>query len=263
MTSVPSPIKLGLVTWNVASTWDLPTLLSVCARAGIEGVEPRTTHPHGIEPRLSPAERRDVKARFSDAGVALWGLGSVCEFHSSDPGELLRHIDACREFVQLAADLGARGVKVRPNALPAGVPPEKTLGQIGRSLAECGRIAADHGVEIWLEVHGPETSLPDNIHRIMRACGHPAVGICWNSNQTDRDPDGSVTRPFETLEPYLRSCHITDLESDYPWRELFSLLKRAHYDRFTLCEYPKSMDPESGVEFLKRYRARWLELRGQ
>jgi sugar phosphate isomerase/epimerase len=223
-------------------------------------VEPRTTHPHGIEPGLTPDKRREMKQRFADAGVTLWGLGSVCEFHSPDPAEVARQVKTCGDFVRLAADLGAKGVKVRPNNLPDSVPAEKTLVQIGRALAECGRIAADHGIEIWLEVHGNKTCLPGNIHTIMSNCRHPAVGICWNCNQSDREPDGTITKPFELLSPWLKSCHITDLWSDYPWADLFSLLKRVKYDRFTLCEYSKSMDPEAGVEFLKKYRARWEEL---
>jgi sugar phosphate isomerase/epimerase len=253
-------MKLGLTTWNLASTWDLAQLLSVCRQAGIAGVEPRTTHPHGIEPSLSAGERREIGKRFADAGVELWGLGSVCEFHSADEGEVRRNIETCGEFAKLAADLKAKGVKVRPNGLRKDVPPEKTLSQIGKALYECGRRAADLGVEIWLEIHGEKTSLPDNIRRIMEACGHPAVGICWNSNMTDRDPDGTVKRGFEMLRPHLKSCHITDLDSSYPWSELFSLLKGAGYSRYTLCEYPKSLDPAAGSDFLKNYRRRWLEL---
>ena len=78
-------MKLGLVTYNVARDWDVATILKNCKAAGIEGVEPRTTHAHGIEPSLAPERRREVRKQFEDAGVALWGLGSVCEFHSPDP----------------------------------------------------------------------------------------------------------------------------------------------------------------------------------
>jgi len=255
-------MKLGLVTWNVASTWDLPALLSACARAKIEGVEARTTHPHGIEPDMTPERRREVKQMFADSGVALWGLGSVCEFHSPDPAEVARQVRTCGEFVRLAADLGCKGVKVRPNSLPDAVPAEKTLAQIGKALEECGRFATDHGIEIWLEVHGNKTCLPGNIRAIMDNCRHPSVGVCWNSNDSDREPDGSIAKSFELLRPWLKSCHITDLWSKYPWTELFSLLKRANYDRFTLCEYSRSMDPGAGEEFLAKYRARWLELAG-
>jgi sugar phosphate isomerase/epimerase len=255
------PFKLGLVTYNIASSWDLATLIDNCREAGIEGVEFRTTHKHGVEPTLDPAARRDVKKRCADAGVAIWGLGSACEFHAPDPAIVRANVDTCAGFARLAADLGARGVKVRPNALPKDVPPEKTLAQIGAALVECGKVAADCGVEIWLEMHGRDTQQPANIRAIMDACPHPAVGVCWNSNAPDVR-DGSVKASFDLLKDRLRSCHINDLESDYPYRELFTLLRRAAYDRFTLCEYGKAIAPAEGAAFLKAYRRRWLELAG-
>src|SRR5688572_18752860 len=75
----PGPkFKLGLVTYMVGSKWDLPTLIDVCKKSGVAAVELRTTHAHGVEPSLSADQRAEVRKRFEDAGVVLWGLGSVC-----------------------------------------------------------------------------------------------------------------------------------------------------------------------------------------
>jgi hypothetical protein len=161
--------------------------------------------------------------------------------------------------VQLAKDIGARGVKVRPNGFPRDVPQEKTLEQIGKALAECGNFAADSGVEIWVEVHGGGTSLPGNMRKIMDLCGHRSVGITWNSNGTDL-VDGSVKQGFELLKPFLRCAHINDLWGPYPYRELFSLMNGAGFDGFTLIECGFSMTAEDGVPFLKCYKALWKEL---
>src|SRR5947199_10508878 len=67
--------RLGLVTYNVAANWDLPTLLSVCKKVGISPVELRTTHKHGVEPSLSKDQRQEVRKRFQDAGIEIWGCG--------------------------------------------------------------------------------------------------------------------------------------------------------------------------------------------
>ena len=40
-------MKLGLVTYNLASAWDLKTLEEHCVQTGFEGVELRTTHEIG------------------------------------------------------------------------------------------------------------------------------------------------------------------------------------------------------------------------
>src|SRR5689334_7681026 len=65
--------RLGMVTYNVAAVWDLPTLLKVCKDVGISPVELRTTHKHGVEPSLSKDQRKEVKKQFADAGVEVWG----------------------------------------------------------------------------------------------------------------------------------------------------------------------------------------------
>jgi sugar phosphate isomerase/epimerase len=255
----PLAYRLGIVTYNIAASWDLPTILNVCRHVGLSPVELRTTHKHGVEPSLNPAQRRDVRRRFADAGIDIWGCGSVCEFQSPDPAVVRKNVETCKAFVRLAADIGGRGVKVRPNGLPRGVPVEKTLEQIGKALAECGRAAAEAGVEIWLEVHGPGTSNPPHIKTIMEHCGHPQVGLTWNSNPTDVT-NGSVRESFALLWPWVRSCHINELTSGYPYRELFGLLRQHGYDRVTLAEIQGMPDVASGERLMRYYKALWSEL---
>ena len=117
---------------------------------------------------------------------------------------------------------------MRPNGLPKDVPVAKTLEQIGKSLIPCGKAAADAGVEIWVEVHGNGTSHPPHMKTIMEHCGHPKVGLTWNSNASDLK-DGSVAAYFQLLWPWIRSCHINELYKDslgvYPYRELFRLFR--------------------------------------
>jgi sugar phosphate isomerase/epimerase len=255
----PAKFKLGTVTFNIAAAWDLPTLLRVCKAVGLAAVELRTTHKHGVEPTLGKAERAEVRRRFADAGVMLWGLGTVCEFHAPDKAVVAQNIETCKRFVELAADVGGRGVKVRPNGLPKEVPVEKTLEQIGKALIPCGKAAADLGIEIWVEVHGAGTAHPPHMRTILEHCGLPNVGITWNSNPTDLK-DGAVTPYFELLRPWLKSCHINELHNSYPWRELFTCLRAAGYDRYTLAEIPGMPDVASGERLMRYYRALWNEL---
>lgn len=256
--------KLGLVTYNTAAQWDLPTLLKVCKATGIAAVECRTTHKHGVEPTLNAEQRATVKKQFADSGVVFWGCGSVCEFHAQDAAVVKKNIESCKQFVELVHDIGGTGVKVRPNGLPKGVDNAKTLEQIGKALKECGDIADGFGIEIWVEVHGGGTQEPANMKTIMEHCNHKSVGITWNSNPPDVK-DGSVKWSFDMLKPWLKSCHINDLYKEhtgaYPYRELFRLMREANYDRYTLIEVGKTPpDVATGEEFLRYYKALWTEL---
>jgi sugar phosphate isomerase/epimerase len=263
-TSRPVKYRLGIVTYNIAANWDLPTILKVCKDVGLSPVELRTTHRHGVELSLTHEQRREVRQRFADAGVECWGCGTVCEFHSPDRAVVRENIETCKRFVQLVADIGGRGVKVRPNGLAKGAPVEKTLEQIGKALIPCGRAAADANLEIWVEVHGVGTAHPPYMKTIMEHCGRPNVGLTWNSNPTDLK-HSAVAEYFHLLRPWIRSCHINELYKDrsgaYPYRELFRLFRETGYDRVTLAELGGGMpDVASGQELLRYYRALWTEL---
>jgi hypothetical protein len=249
--------KLGLVTYNLAKDWDIPTIIKNCEATGFEAVELRTTHKHGVEPAVSKEQRAEVKNRFAGTKVRLLSLGSICEFHSPDQSIVRKNVDDCKRFIELAHDIGAIGVKVRPNGIPKEVPEEKTIAQIGAALRECGDFAKGAGVEVWVEVHGRDSSQPSRMAKMMQTANHTQVAICWNSNQEDIT-NGSVKQSFALLKPWLRSAHINELwKPEYPWRELFGLMKAAGYNRYCLAEIPETSDP---VRLMRYYRALWVEL---
>ena len=250
-------MKLGLVTYNMAKEWDIPTIIGHCEATGFQGVELRTTHAHNVEVNLSAAELRDVRKQFEDSSIELAGLGSAFEFHTPDSDELQQNIEGTKAYSQLAADVGAPGVKVRPNGLPDGVPEQTTLEQIGDSLRECGEFAKNLGVQIRLEVHGRQTSHLPHIRTIMEIADHENVSVCWNSNPGEV-VDGSVKSNFDLVKDWIRLVHINELHRrEYPWRELFSLLKDSSYDGYCLAEIPGSPDPERVMNY---YRALWTAL---
>ena len=247
-------MKLGLVTYNMAKEWDIPTIIEHCEATGFQGVELRTTHAHNVEVNLSAAERRDVRKQFEDSSIELAGLGSAFEYHSPDSDELRQNIEGTKAYSQLAADVGAPGVKVRPNGLPDSVPEQTTLEQIANSLRECGEFAKNLGVQIRLEVHGRQTSHLPHIRTIMEIADFDNVSVCWNSNPGEV-VNGSVKSNFDLVKDWIRLVHINELHRrEYPWRELFSMLKDSSYDGYCLAEIPGSIDPERVMNY---YRALW------
>lgn len=257
----PQKFKLGLVTYQLAADWDLPTIIRRCPAAGIHAVEFRTTHKHGVEPSLTKAERADVKKRCADGNLIIWSLGTACDLHYTDQAKLREHIDTALRFIDLAHDLGAHHVKVRPNALPPEVSEEKTLEQIGRSLHTLGRAAADAGVRVSCEVHGRDTQHPPRMCKIIEIADHPAVGVTWNCNDTDIK-DGSVKEYFGLLSRWIFNVHIRELISDYPYRELFALLNGIGYEGCTMIETDglETTSEKDSIRFMKYYKSLWEQL---
>lgn len=248
-------MKLGTVTYNLAQDWDVPTIIRNCEASGFQGVELRTSHKHGVEVSLNKEQRAEVRKQFANSKVELMGLGSAFDYHTPDQQKLRKDIEATKEYIALAQDVGATGVKVRPNGLPKEVPVEKTLEQIGRSLHELGAFAKEHGQVIRLEVHGTGTSLLPNIKRIMDVAKHPNVGVCWNSNPTDLDGMG-FDHNFDLVKNKIVAVHLRDLFiEDYPFRKLFSRLNEVQFAGYCLAEIPASTDP---VRVMRYFRGLWL-----
>jgi sugar phosphate isomerase/epimerase len=248
-------MKLGTVTYNLAQDWNIETLIKNCEEARFEGVELRTTHAHKVEVNLTKQQREEVRKRFQDSRVHLMGLGSAFDYHTTDAAKLKKDIEATKEYIVLAHDVGASGVKVRPNGLPKEVPVEKTLEQIGRSLRELGEFGEGYGIAIRLEVHGQGTSLLPNIRRIMDVANHRQVGVCWNSNPSDLEGQG-FDHNFDLVKDRIFSVHMRDLYlEDYPFRRLMTRLNEIGFAGFCLAEIPPSADP---VRLMKYYRALWL-----
>jgi len=246
-------MHLGLVTYMIGARMDLPTLIKTCERTGMEGVELRSTHKHGVEPSLDAKGRAKVKELFAKTKVRLVGLGSACEYHSPRPEVVKRNIDLTKAFVQLAADVGAWGVKVRPNGLPKGVPEDRTLRQIAGAIRECGEFAKDKRVVLFVECHGRGTSDPRRMAKIMEYCNHTSVCLCWNCNGVDIKK-GSIRESFQLCKDWIQHLHIHDLYGGYPYRELFALLKAMNFDRYTMIEMGATSDP---IRVLRYYRALW------
>lgn len=234
--SPKAEIRLGLVTYQWGKDWDLPTLVANCTKAQVLGVELRTGHAHGVEPALNAQQRQEVKKQFADSPVKLVGIGSAEEFHHPDPEKLKKAIENTKTFVVLSHDVGGTGVKVRPNDLPKGVPPEKTIAQIGNALNVIAAFAADYGQQIRLEVHGRCSPLPI-IKQIMDIATHPNVGVCWNTNPQDLDEPG-LEHNFNLVKGRLgATAHLKGLDvKGYPFQELMTLFVKANYHGWWLLE---------------------------
>lgn len=252
MESVPA-MRFGLVTYLWGQDWDLPTLIANCAKTGVLGVELRTQHAHGVEASLSPAKRRQVKARFADSPVTLVGLGMNFDFHHPDKNRLAQSIKGAKDYIKLSYDCGGSGVKVKPNDLPKGVPYEKTIQQIGESLNELGQFAASYDQKIRLEVHGRGTSALPVIKAIMDVADHPNVGVCWNCNGQDLEGEG-LEYNFNLVRPRLAdTVHVRELSvGDYPYQELMNLFVATDYHGWILLE--ARTKPDDRVKALAEQR---------
>jgi len=250
-----NPLKIGVMTYTLAKDWDIETIIKNLSEAGYQTVELRTTHAHKVEVNLNAKQREDVRKRFKDSSLEAISLASGFEYHSPDPAELRRNIEGTKEYIKLAKDVGALGIRVFGNALPNGVPEEKTEQQIAKALAEVGEFGYDNDVEVRICVHGTKTNRPSVIKKIIDLSQSPHVWVNWNCNPEDTE-EGGFEANFNMLKDRIKGVHMHELwMADYPYRQLFRFLSANGYKGYCNAEIDGNPDP---VRFLKYYRALFL-----
>lgn len=245
-------MRFGLVTYQWGRDWDLPTLIANCENAQVLGVELRVDHQHGVSPKLTAAERAEVRRRFADSPVTCVGMGTNEDFHHADPEVVRQKIENTKAWLRLSRDIGGSGVKVKPNDFAKGVAREVTIEQIGRSLNEVARYGADLGQQIRLEVHGQCAELP-TIKAIMDVADHPNATVCWNCNGQDLQGQGLEYNFNLVKDRFGATVHIRELNAgDYPYPELLSLLAAMDYAGWILLE--ARQEPSDRVQALAEQR---------
>lgn len=244
--------RLGMVTYNMGKDMTLEELIAFCEKTGLEGVELRTTHKHGVEVAMGAADRAAVKERFANTTAALAGLGSAFEFHAKDPEVVKKNVEGAKEYAKLATDVGAPGIKLRPNGIFADEPVAQTCERIGKAWREVAEYAGGLGVQTRMEVHGSGSKDPKNIRMMLDAADHPNALVCWNSNTGEDDESGSIRANFNLLKDKIAHVHINEIGVyQYPWQELFNLLGEIDYRGFCLAEIAYNPEPE---RFMKYYK---------
>jgi sugar phosphate isomerase/epimerase len=249
------PLKIGIMTYNIAKDWDIETIIKNCTETGYKSVELRTTHKHGVEVTLTPEQRAAVKKRFKESSLETISLASGFEFHYPEQEKVRKSIEGTKEYILLARDIGATGIRVFPNAIPEGVPQEKTLQQIGKALAEVGEYGHQNNVEIRVCVHGRGTNSVALIKKIIDYSESPYVYVNWNCDALDSAGKGFEYN-FNSVKDRIKGVHLHELYlAEYPYRLFFKLLKESGYKGYCNAEVDGSADP---IRFMKYYKALFL-----
>ncbi|MBN2593737.1 MAG: TIM barrel protein [Sedimentisphaerales bacterium] len=230
--------RFGFTTYQWGKDWDVPTLIANCTKAGVFGVELRTSqsYAHGVELELNAQQRREVRKRFEDSPVKLVGIATSERYDSPEKAELNSAIENTRAYIKLSRDVGGSGVRVFPNSFHDGVPREKTVEQIAGALNVVGAFAADYGQEIRLEAHGNAGELP-TIRAIMDMVVQPSVRVKLNSDIRDTKGDGFESK-FNLVKDLLgQTLHLHNLkDTEFPYQLQMDLLVKMGWSGWQLLE---------------------------
>ncbi|HEY5910161.1 MAG TPA: TIM barrel protein [Verrucomicrobiae bacterium] len=231
-------LRFGFTSYQWGMDWDIPTIIANLTKAGVFGVELRTSakYAHGVELELSSERRREVKKRFADSPITLVGIASAERLDWPEPARLKEAVENAKAHIRLSRDVGASGVRVFPNQFHPDVPHEKTVRQIAEALNELGAFAADFDQEVRLEAHGAAGTLP-TIRAIMDQVRQPRVRVKLNCDARDAEGEG-FEHNFNLVKSFLgHTLHTHNLkDSKFPYQLQTNLLAKMGWDGWALLE---------------------------
>jgi sugar phosphate isomerase/epimerase len=234
-------------------------IIAMAASLGYDGIELRFVQGEDSLWKLPVFQGREfasTKRALADCGLAISCVDTSCRFHSPDAAERNRWLEEGCKMSDLAASLGAPGVRVFGDTIQPGTDRASTRSWIAESIGKLAEITAQKGVEVWLESHGDFASADETL-AILQQSGSAQAGALWDPANCFVEADETPAEGAAKLGSTIRHTHIKDLrrnksswdhvlmgEGNFPLMQQLEALQKMHYDRFVSFEWEKKWHPE-------------------
>lgn len=196
--------------------WTLPRVIELARRERYDGVELRF-----IEGDAALWKRREFTGRgltdslaaLDDGGLVVSCLDTSCFFHAPDRAERDRTLDEGRRMVDLAARLGAPGIRIFGDHVQPGATREATEGWVAEALHALGEEAAAAGLEAWLETHGDFAPAAATAAIVARARTRGG-GVVWDPANAFAESGEVPADGLAILGALVRHVHLKDIRRD-------------------------------------------------
>ncbi len=254
-------IRLSFSTLGCPS-WGLARVLDAAGRMGYDGVELRFLEGDDAlwaRPELSGPGVGETRRRLADAGLAISCVDTRSFFHHPDPAARRLAIDEAQRSAELAAELGAEGVRVFGDRVQPGADLASTRGWIAESLATLRDRLRGSGVSVWLETHG-DFATAAAARGLLEQAGGDGLGLVWDPANAFSEFGEEPEAAGQALGPLVRHVHLKDERrsvdgklpwppvlpgcGDFPGARVLAWLGAAGYDRWVSFEWEKRWHPE-------------------
>ncbi|MCX6590452.1 MAG: sugar phosphate isomerase/epimerase [Acidobacteria bacterium] len=144
-----------------------------------------------------------------------------------------------RNWIDVAAKLGAGHIRVFGGAVPAGATEDDAANWVAEMLGPAGDYAGKHGVILGLENHGGVTDKADNIVKIVKKVDSQWVGV----NLDTANFKTRIYQQIEQIAPYAVNVQVKAMVKDEAgpapsdWDRVAKMLTANNYRGYLALEY--------------------------
>jgi len=209
--------------------WSLPQIIAMAAAEKYDGIELRFVRGEDSLwklPVFSGTELASTKRVLADHGLAIPCLDTSCRFDSPDAAERERWITEGDRMADLAAELGAPGLRIFGDTIQPGTDRASTQAWIASSVHRLATVVASRGISVWIENHGDFVTA-EQTAAILAQVAATNSGVVWdpaNSFAAAHEATGRRRRPSRIIdsarsrEGHAPRFRRLEIRSDGRWR---------------------------------------------
>jgi sugar phosphate isomerase/epimerase len=257
-------IRVGLNAYSfnrplMAGTMTIPDVLSYCARNNIDGLDLTGYYFKGYPNVPTDDTIYSVKRAAYVNGVTISGTGVRNDFALVDASSRRGHIQLVKDWIDVAAKLGADMVRVfAGREVPKGFTFDQVLEWMVPAFQECAEYGARHGVIVGLQHHDDFLKTADETIRVVQAVRSEWFSVILDVGSLRQ---GDPYAEIEKLLPYASNWQIKEhvwygtKRTDIDLPRLRTIIDKVGYRGFTPVEALGPGDPEAVVTaFLNKVR---------
>ena len=182
-------------------------LLDFCARENFDGIDPTGYYFPGY-PKVPPDSFiSDLKRRAFHLGLEITGTGVRNNFAQADKAKRAADVQLVKDWIEVAARLGAPVIRVFSGAEPDGHSRDDVAEWMAADLRECVEHGKRYGVLVGIQNHGDFLKTSEQVLQILKLVDSKWFGVVVDTgNFQSGDPYAEIGR----VVPYAVNFQVKE-----------------------------------------------------
>ena len=237
-------------------TMSIMDMIDYCARVGFGGIELTGYYFPGYPAVPSDDYIYEVKRRAFKLGLGISGTGVKNDFTWSDPVKRAEEKKLVKEWIVVAAKLGAPLIRIFTGTLSKeAFSWDEKLKWIADDVNECAEYGKNHGVMIAIQNHNDFLKTSSDADRIFKLVDPNWVGLLLDvGSYHTPDPYSDIARNarYAILWQLKEKVFVNDTQVDADYSKIIDIVSQCGYSGFLSLETLGEGDPSTKVEALFR-----------
>jgi sugar phosphate isomerase/epimerase len=201
--------------------WTFIDMIDYAAEQGFDAVDLTGYYFPGYPEVPTDDYIFDLKLHAHKMGIGISGTGVQNDMADPDPEVRAKHIKHIKEYIEVAAKLGAPVLRVFSGPIPKGYENkwDEVAAWMAKDFKECADYAAKYGVIIGIQNHGDMLSTADQTIKLVKMVDSKWFGVIVDTGY------------FTTDDPYIDIEKVMPYAVNFQVKESpFGVLSRVRID---------------------------------